>query len=378
MFENIKIIMNFYEILHISPDAPTEVIKGAYKVLAQKYHPDRYKGDDANEMMVKIREAYETLIDPQKRKEYDAFLAAEMQKKQQHTEFQRKQKEKQYQQHQQAASSNQGNQNASFNLNISVNLPFKFNILKPLIKGKDWLIKCKNWLVSKKKVFILLLIIFLVILFIFHTFNKLISESQKSRVSSYETNSYENRYEYNHLNNESSNEAAIAAMEAADEATKAATEATEAVATAEAAASFDGSYETSEETLLAEYSEGHYPLLNNNPAEIKNAVLKVLEALKNGGLPEVQALISNCYITSTTSKDCVYLDISGKYVHDVITQSANGMEAMGYFDPNTAWHRILSEFYNHHSIPPALIQKHAKDTIKDTTELLEKTLDEIS
>lgn len=376
MFENSKIIMNFYEILHVSPDAPTEVIKGAYKVLAQKYHPDRYKGDDANEMMVKIREAYETLIDPQKRKKYDAFLEAEMRKKQQHTEFQRKQKEQQYQQ--QAASSNQGNQNASFNLNLSVNLPFKFNILKPLIKGKDWLIKYKNWLVSKKQVFILLLIIFSVILFIFHVFNTLISESQKSQTSSHETKSYENRYEYNHLNNESNNEAAIAAMEAADEATKAATEATEAVAAAEAAASFDGSYETSEETLLAEYSEGHYPLLNNNPAEIKNAVLKVLEALKNGGLPEIQSLISNCYITSTTSKDCVYLDISGKYVHDVITQSANGMEAMGYFDPNTAWHRILSEFYNHHSIPPALIQKHAKDTIKDTTELLEKTLDEIS
>ncbi|WP_278363695.1 J domain-containing protein [Acinetobacter schindleri] len=376
MFENIKIIMNFYEILHVSPDAPTEVIKGAYKVLAQKYHPDRYKGDDANEIMVKIREAYETLIDPQKRKEYDAFLEAEMRKKQQHTEFQRKQKEQQYQQ--QAAPSNQGNQNASFNLNISVNLPFKFNILKPLIKGKDWLIKCKNWLVSKKQVFILLLIIFSVILFLFHVFNTLISESQKSQTSSHETKSYENRYEYNHLNNESNNEAAIAAMEAADEATKAATEAAEAVAAAEAAASFDGSYETSEETLLAEYSEGHYPLLNNNPAEIKNAVLKVLEALKNGGLPEIQALISNCYITSTTSKDCVYLDIAGKYVHDVMTQGDNGIEAMGYFDPNTAWQRILSEFYNHHSIPPTLIQKHAKDTIKDTTELLEKTLDEIS
>lgn len=372
--------MNLYEILHISQDAPEEIIKLAYKGLAQKYHPDRYKGDDANEMMVKIREAYETLIDPQKRKEYDAFLAAQARRKQQQEDFQRKQKEQQ-----QAAPSNQGNQNASFNLNISVNLPFKFNILKPLIKCRDWFIKFKNWLVAKKKVFILLLIIFLVILFIFHTFNKLISESQKSRVSSYETNSYENRYEYNHLNNESSNEAAIAAMEAADEATKAATEATkaateatEAVAAAEAAASFDGSYETSEETLLAEYSEGHYPLLNNNPAEIKNAVLKVLEALKNGGLPEIQALISNCYITSTTSKDCVYLDIAGKYVHDVMTQGDNGIEAMGYFDPNTAWQRILSEFYNHHSIPPTLIQKHAKDTIKDTTELLEKTLDEIS
>ena len=75
--------MNLYEILHVSQDAPEEIIKLAYKGLAQKYHPDRYKGNDANEIMVKIREAYETLIDPIKRKNYDQFLAAQAQRKRQ-------------------------------------------------------------------------------------------------------------------------------------------------------------------------------------------------------------------------------------------------------------------------------------------------------
>ena len=48
--------MNFYEILHIAENAPDEIIKLAYKGLAQKYHPDRYKGTDANQKMVQIRE----------------------------------------------------------------------------------------------------------------------------------------------------------------------------------------------------------------------------------------------------------------------------------------------------------------------------------
>ena len=46
--------MNFYEILHIAENAPDEIIKLAYKGLAQKYHPDRYKGTDANQKMVQI------------------------------------------------------------------------------------------------------------------------------------------------------------------------------------------------------------------------------------------------------------------------------------------------------------------------------------
>jgi curved DNA-binding protein CbpA len=66
--------MNLYEILHVSENAPEEVIRLAYKGLAQKFHPDRYKGIDANEKMVLIRKAYETLTDETKRAEYDKYL----------------------------------------------------------------------------------------------------------------------------------------------------------------------------------------------------------------------------------------------------------------------------------------------------------------
>lgn len=65
---------NFYEILHVGQNAPVEVIKAAYKGLANIYHPDKYKGADANEKMNQIRQAYETLSDEYKRKAYDALL----------------------------------------------------------------------------------------------------------------------------------------------------------------------------------------------------------------------------------------------------------------------------------------------------------------
>lgn len=66
--------MNLYEVLHVSENAPEEVIRLAYKGLAQKFHPDRYKGVDANEKMVLFRKAYETLTDETKRAEYDKYL----------------------------------------------------------------------------------------------------------------------------------------------------------------------------------------------------------------------------------------------------------------------------------------------------------------
>ena len=72
--KDITITMNLYEILHVAEDAPEEIIKLAYKGLVQKYHPDRYKANDANQKMVAIRNAYEVLIDPIQRKAYDEKL----------------------------------------------------------------------------------------------------------------------------------------------------------------------------------------------------------------------------------------------------------------------------------------------------------------
>ena len=65
--------MDFYGILGIGPDASTADIKRAYRRLARQYHPGINPGDrTAQEYFARISEAYETLVDPRRRQEYDA------------------------------------------------------------------------------------------------------------------------------------------------------------------------------------------------------------------------------------------------------------------------------------------------------------------
>jgi hypothetical protein len=63
----------YYTMLEISEDAPPEEIKKAYQRFASKYHPDKNIGneDQAAEMFTAIKEAYECLSDPERRKIYD-------------------------------------------------------------------------------------------------------------------------------------------------------------------------------------------------------------------------------------------------------------------------------------------------------------------
>ena len=62
----------YYEILAIEKDASDQEIKLAYRRLAKKYHPDLNKDDPrAKEKFIEIKNAYDTLIDPRKRKFYD-------------------------------------------------------------------------------------------------------------------------------------------------------------------------------------------------------------------------------------------------------------------------------------------------------------------
>ncbi|MDO4437278.1 MAG: J domain-containing protein [Coriobacteriaceae bacterium] len=62
---------NFYDVLGVSKNASDKDIKSAFRKLAQKYHPDR-GGDEAK--FKEISEAYDTLSNPEKRKEYDMML----------------------------------------------------------------------------------------------------------------------------------------------------------------------------------------------------------------------------------------------------------------------------------------------------------------
>lgn len=65
---------NFYDTLWVSKTATQDDIKKAYRKKAMEYHPDRNKWNkDAEEKFKKINEAYETLWDEQKRKNYDTF-----------------------------------------------------------------------------------------------------------------------------------------------------------------------------------------------------------------------------------------------------------------------------------------------------------------
>lgn len=66
--------ISYYEILEIEKTASQEEIKKSYRRLAMQFHPDRNKGDkDAEAKFKKIGEAYGTLSDASKRKQYDMF-----------------------------------------------------------------------------------------------------------------------------------------------------------------------------------------------------------------------------------------------------------------------------------------------------------------
>jgi molecular chaperone DnaJ len=65
--------MDFYVILGVPPDASAAEIKRAYRRLARRYHPGVNPGDRAaEEMFQRIAQAYETLVDPGRRQEYDS------------------------------------------------------------------------------------------------------------------------------------------------------------------------------------------------------------------------------------------------------------------------------------------------------------------
>lgn len=68
-------IHSHYENLKVSRNAPPEIIRAAYKLLSQKYHPDKYnQNPEYARIMVIINTSYKVLIDPIQRKVHDSWI----------------------------------------------------------------------------------------------------------------------------------------------------------------------------------------------------------------------------------------------------------------------------------------------------------------
>ena len=60
---------NYYDVLGVDKNASQDEIKKAFRNLSKKYHPDKNGGDDSK--FKEINEAYDTLGDEAKRRQYD-------------------------------------------------------------------------------------------------------------------------------------------------------------------------------------------------------------------------------------------------------------------------------------------------------------------
>jgi molecular chaperone DnaJ len=67
-------VATLYDTLGVKKDASADEIKKAYRKLAAQYHPDKNPGDSSAEEKFKdVQNAYDTLSDQEKRKQYDRF-----------------------------------------------------------------------------------------------------------------------------------------------------------------------------------------------------------------------------------------------------------------------------------------------------------------
>ena len=67
--------MDYYVVLGIAEDADEEMIRSAFRASARRYHPDVGAGSSLVEFQ-RAREAYETLVDPERRRRYDQRRAS--------------------------------------------------------------------------------------------------------------------------------------------------------------------------------------------------------------------------------------------------------------------------------------------------------------
>lgn len=67
--------VDYYRLLGVDASADHRAIRSAYRRLVRRYHPDVAKGTRAARRFLLIREAYDVLTDPEKRREYDRLIS---------------------------------------------------------------------------------------------------------------------------------------------------------------------------------------------------------------------------------------------------------------------------------------------------------------
>lgn len=71
MYENREKGPNHYNLLGVSRECPTAVLKKAYRNLSLELHPDKNKSPEAPDQFLKVKHAFDVLLNPDTRQIYD-------------------------------------------------------------------------------------------------------------------------------------------------------------------------------------------------------------------------------------------------------------------------------------------------------------------
>ena len=76
MNRNTKSILNYYDLLGVAPDASPSELKQAYRDKLKQWHPDKNidRIEEAEETTKILNQAFYTLSDPDRRRQYDRVL----------------------------------------------------------------------------------------------------------------------------------------------------------------------------------------------------------------------------------------------------------------------------------------------------------------
>jgi DnaJ-class molecular chaperone len=89
-------VKDYYKILNVKKSASSDEIKKAYRQAALFWHPDKNKNNNAHEKFILINEAYNILMDAQKRIIYDELYDIHFNKKINIVKFEEKKEYKVY------------------------------------------------------------------------------------------------------------------------------------------------------------------------------------------------------------------------------------------------------------------------------------------